>query len=129
MFYGSEITNVMQMNAKTMAEGCCLNMYANTKVNQWPDWLVSDNITLAEYCFNNMPDDADGCRFALTWRNMNNIDNYNSFWIIDECYCGAQCYSINNRETMLHYINNMHIKFREADDNSLLEGKNASRSL
>ena len=70
-----------------------------------------------------MPDDADGCRFALTWRNMNNIDSYNSFWIIDECYCGAQCYSINNRETMLHYINNMHIKFREADDNSLLEGK------
>ncbi|MDD7755865.1 MAG: hypothetical protein PUJ51_15350 [Clostridiales bacterium] len=44
----------MQMNAKTMAEGCCTNMYANTKVNQWPDWLVSDNITLAEYCFNNM---------------------------------------------------------------------------
>lgn len=54
MFYGSEITNVMQMNAKTMAEGCCTNMYANTKVNQWPEWLVSDNITLAEYCFTNM---------------------------------------------------------------------------
>lgn len=54
MFYGSEITNVVQMTAKTMAEGCCTNMYANTKVNQWSDWLVSDNITLAEYCFNNM---------------------------------------------------------------------------
>ena len=54
MFYGSEITNVMQMNAKTMSEGCCKNMYANTKVNQWPEWLVSDKITLAEYCFNNM---------------------------------------------------------------------------
>lgn len=54
MFQGSEITNVIQMNAKTMAEGCCTNMYANTKVNQWPEWLVSDNITLAEYCFNTM---------------------------------------------------------------------------
>lgn len=54
MFYSSEITNVMQMNAKTMAEGCCKNMYAHTKVNQWPEWLVSDKITLAEYCFNNM---------------------------------------------------------------------------
>ena len=87
------------------------------------DTLFTDDLNYIEYCFNNMPDDADGCRFALTWRNMNNIDNYNSFWIIDECYCGAQCYSINNREKMLHYINNMHIKFREADDNSLLEGK------
>lgn len=54
MFYGSEITNVVQMTAKTMAEGCCTNMYANTKVNQLPEWLISDKITLAEYCFNNM---------------------------------------------------------------------------
>lgn len=54
MFYGSEITNVLQMNAKTMVEGCCTYMYANTKINQLPEWLVSDKITLAEYCFNNM---------------------------------------------------------------------------
>lgn len=54
MFYGSEITNVLQMNAKTMVEGCCTYMYANTKINQLPEWLVSDKITLAEHCFNNM---------------------------------------------------------------------------
>lgn len=59
MFYGSEITNVVQMTVKTMVEGCCKNMYASTKVNQWPEWLVSDNITLAEYCFANM---FEGCQ-------------------------------------------------------------------
>lgn len=88
------------------------------------DAIFTNNTEYIKYCFNCMPNDADSCRFGLTWRDEKVINKYNEFWIKNECYCGAQCYSIHNRETMLQYLNEMNLKFREADDNSLLDNKN-----
>lgn len=88
------------------------------------DAIFTDNLEYIQYCFNNIPKDADSCRFGLTCRNEYDINKYNSFWILNELYVGAQCYSINNRETMKQYLSKMNEHFKEADDNSLLLNKN-----
>lgn len=83
------------------------------------DAIFTEDLNYIEYCFNNIPKDADICRFGLTWRE-DKLDNYSNFWIYNEPCVGAQCYSINNKKTMNEYINNMNNYFREADDNSLI---------
>lgn len=88
------------------------------------DTIFTDDLDYIEYCFNNMPKNADSCRFALTGNNYPLLNESNDFWVKDTFYVGAQCYSINNKDTMYQYINEMNIKFREADDNYLLHDKN-----
>lgn len=88
------------------------------------DPIFTKNLEYIQYCFNNIPLDADSCRFGLTWRNNDIINKYNDLWILNELYVGTQCYSINNRETMFQYITEMNNKFRESDNNYLLHNKN-----
>lgn len=89
------------------------------------DAIFTSDINYIEYCFNNMPKDADSCRFGLTWRNNDEIIRIsNDFWIKNRSYVGTQCYSINNRETMLQFLTEMNLHFRESDDNYLLHDKN-----
>lgn len=88
------------------------------------DAIFTNDLDYIQYCFDNIPQDADSCRFGLTWRDQGVIDKLNDFWILDEDYVGGQCYSLNNRETMLTFMYRMSIDFMEADDMRLLKNKN-----
>lgn len=106
----------------TAIEHAYVNNYNSCLIIE-DDTCFIDDLKYIEYCFNHTPKDADSCRFALTNRNIDIIDKYNDFWILNESFIGAQCYSINNRLMMKQYIQCMNDFFREADDYTFFENK------
>lgn len=65
-----------------------------------------------------MPDNADICRFGITFRR-NNVEDNNSLWYFHESTVGNQCYSLNNKKIMTHIINVMNNQFTEIDRHEL----------
>ena len=80
------------------------------------DAIFTDNLDYIQYCFNNMPEDANCCRFGLTHRDYDKIVN-EGFWVKNETCCyGAQCYSMNNQDAMKYYLNQIRKRFVTADE-------------
>ena len=80
------------------------------------DAIFTDDLEYIQYCFDNIPKDANCCRFGLTWRDNDRVKNFDGFWVKNEICWGTQCYSINNKKAMEYYLNQIQNEFTTCDE-------------